>query len=124
MSKRSSQEQLRTNGPGFGMALRVGPSRLWPMSAPLVLVTGVTGYIGGRLVPELLAAGYRVRAMARSPRRLQDREWYDDIEVVEADAGDKEQLAAAMDGVDIGYYLIHSLGTGKRFESRDRRMAL
>jgi uncharacterized protein YbjT (DUF2867 family) len=94
------------------------------MNSPLVLVTGVTGYIGGRLVPELLAAGYRVRAVARNPRRLQDREWYDDIEVVEADAVDKEQLAAAMEGVDVGYYLIHSLGTGERFESRDRRMAL
>lgn len=58
----------------------------------LVLVTGVTGYIGGRLVPESLKAGYRVRAMARNPRRLRDRDWYHDVEVVEADAGDRDQL--------------------------------
>ncbi|HEU4945763.1 MAG TPA: SDR family oxidoreductase [Kribbella sp.] len=91
---------------------------------PLALVTGVTGYIGGRLVPELLAAGYRVRAMARNPRRLRDHDWYDDVEVVEADAADKAQLGTAMEGVDICYYLIHALGTGKRFESRDRHTAL
>jgi uncharacterized protein YbjT (DUF2867 family) len=90
---------------------------------PLVLVTGVTGYIGGRLVPELLAAGYRVRAMARNPRRLEDRDWYDDVEVVEADAADPHQLAEAMAGVDIAYYLIHALATGHRFESRDRHTA-
>jgi uncharacterized protein YbjT (DUF2867 family) len=91
---------------------------------PLVLVTGVTGYIGGRLVPELLAAGFRVRAMARSPRRLQDRHWYDQVEVVEADAGNRHQTEAALEGVDVAYYLIHALGTGRRFESRDRHTAL
>jgi uncharacterized protein YbjT (DUF2867 family) len=93
-------------------------------AAPLALVTGVTGYIGGRLVPELLDAGFRVRAMARNPRRLRDREWFDRVEVVEADATDGEQVHAALDGVDVAYYLLHSLGTGHRFESLDRRMAL
>lgn len=91
--------------------------------APLVLVTGVTGYIGGRLVPELLAAGYRVRAMARRPGRLRDREWYDQVEVVDADASDADQAAAALEGVSVAYYLIHSLGSGRRFESRDRHTA-
>jgi uncharacterized protein YbjT (DUF2867 family) len=90
----------------------------------LALVTGVTGYIGGRLVPELLAAGYRVRALARNPRRLRDRDWYDQVEVAEADASDASELARAMDGVDVAYYLLHSLGTGRSFEARDRRMAL
>jgi uncharacterized protein YbjT (DUF2867 family) len=89
----------------------------------LVLVTGVTGYIGGRLVPELLKAGYRVRAMARNPRRLEGRDWYDDVEVVEADAGDQHQVEAALEGVDVAYYLIHALGTGKKFEARDRHTA-
>ncbi|TCO14322.1 uncharacterized protein YbjT (DUF2867 family) [Kribbella steppae] len=94
------------------------------MNQHLALVTGVTGYIGGRLVPELLEAGFRVRAMARNPRRLRDRTWYDDVEVVEADAGNARQLRAAIDGVDVAYYLIHSLGTGRRFEARDRHNAL
>src|SRR6478735_5837400 len=91
--------------------------------APLVLVTGVTGYIGGRLVPELLAAGYRVRAMARHPERLRDREWRAQVEVVQADASDPAQVREALEGVDVAYYLIHALGTGRRFESRDRHTA-
>jgi uncharacterized protein YbjT (DUF2867 family) len=90
----------------------------------LALVTGVTGYIGGRLVPELLAAGWRVRAFARHPQRLSDRPWFDDIEVVAGDAGDPEALSAALEGTDVAYYLVHSLGTGHRFESTDRHTAL
>ncbi len=90
----------------------------------LALVTGVTGYIGGRLVPELLAAGFRVRALARNPGRLRDRPWFDDVEVVEADASDPEGLARALDGVDVAYYLLHSLGTGRTFEAHDRSLAL
>ncbi|WP_341358576.1 SDR family oxidoreductase [Georgenia sp. M64] len=91
--------------------------------APLALVSGATGYIGGRLVPELLAAGLRVRAMARHPDRLDGRPWREGIEVVAADALDEDALAAAMEGVDVAYYLIHSLGTGATFEERDRRTA-
>ncbi|WP_052436824.1 SDR family oxidoreductase [Georgenia sp. SUBG003] len=92
-------------------------------SGRLALVTGATGYIGGRLVPELLRAGFRVRAMARHPDRLAGRDWFDEVQVVQADAQDPEQLAAAMEGVDVAYYLIHSLGTGPTFEQRDRRTA-
>lgn len=93
-------------------------------TAPLALVTGATGYIGGRLVPELLAAGFRVRAMARHPQNLQGRAWADRVEIVQADAGSAEDLRQAMQGVDVAYYLIHALGTGRRFESTDRRTAL
>jgi uncharacterized protein YbjT (DUF2867 family) len=78
----------------------------------LALVTGVTGYIGGRLVPELVRAGFAVRAMARNPQRLRDRPWYDEVEIAEADAGDADQLRVAMEGVDVAYYLIHALNTG------------
>ncbi len=91
--------------------------------APLALVTGATGYIGGRLVPELLAAGYRVRALARHPDRLEGRDWRDRVEVVKADASSAEDLRAALAGVDVAYYLIHSLGTGSEFERRDRTTA-
>lgn len=92
-------------------------------TTPRVLVTGVTGYIGGRLVPQLLAAGYRVRAMARHPERLADRPWADDVELVEADANDADQLRRAMDDVDVAYYLVHSLGSGSDFEQLDRYTA-
>ena len=95
-----------------------------PERAPLVAVTGVTGYVGGRLVPELLAAGYRVRAVARHPDRLRGRPWFADVETAVADASEAAQIRAALDGVDIAYYLIHSLGTGHTFEARDRHTAL
>ncbi|MBD8080608.1 SDR family oxidoreductase [Cellulosimicrobium arenosum] len=87
-------------------------------------VTGVTGYVGGRLVPELLRAGFEVRALARHPERLAGRDWADEVEAVEADAGDLDQIRSALAGADVAYYLIHSLGTGPTFEARDRRTAL
>ena len=80
------------------------------------LVTGASGYIGGRLVPELLDAGHRVRCMARSARRLRDHPWADRVEIVEADATDPASSRRALEGVDVAYYLIHSMegvgGTG------------
>ena len=87
------------------------------------LVTGATGYIGGRLVPELLDAGHRVRVMTRSPERLRDHPWAGRVEVVRADAGDAGQVAAACAGADVVYYLIHALGTGPEFEATDRHTA-
>jgi len=88
-----------------------------------VLVTGATGYIGGRLVPRLLAEGHTVRAMTRSAGRLRDVPWADQVEVVEADALGGEGLDAAMVGVDVAYYLVHSIGEGEEFEETDRRAA-
>ncbi|MEU6117338.1 SDR family oxidoreductase [Streptomyces sp. NPDC047117] len=87
------------------------------------LVTGATGYIGGRLVPELLKAGHRVRCLARTPGKLRDHPWADSTEVVKGDVTDADSVAAAMDGIDVAYYLVHSLGTGTEFEEKDRRAA-
>jgi len=89
----------------------------------LCLVTGATGYIGGRLVPELLAAGYRVRVMSRTKAKLRDYPWAAEVEIAEADAQDAEAVTAACLGVDVVYYLIHAIGTGKDFEHTDRRTA-
>lgn len=89
----------------------------------LALVTGVTGYIGGRLVPELLAAGFRVRALARRPEVLRDRPWTGDVEVVQADASDRDDVLAALEGVDVAYYLIHAMSAGGQFSAKDRRTA-
>jgi len=107
-----------------GLVPGVGPDGRPRPDAPLVAVTGVTGYVGGRLVPELLAAGYRVRALARHPERLRGRPWFDDVDIVTADASDPDQLRDALRDVDVAYYLIHSLGSGRQFEQRDRRTAL
>lgn len=91
--------------------------------APLCLVTGATGYVGGRLVPELLAAGLRVRVMARTPSKLDGRSWRDDVEVAQADAQDPDAVAAALEGVDVAYYLLHSIGTGDDFGETERAIA-
>ncbi|MEU3655206.1 SDR family oxidoreductase [Streptomyces sp. NPDC032161] len=90
---------------------------------PLCLVTGATGYIGGRLVPGLLDAGHRVRAAVRDPRRLRDHPWADRVEVVAADVRDAGSVRAAMRDVDVAYYLVHALGSGPGFEERDREAA-
>ncbi|MGV9559572.1 SDR family oxidoreductase [Streptomyces sp. NPDC003401] len=87
------------------------------------LVTGATGYIGGRLVPELLAAGHRVRCLARSPQRLRDHPWAGRVEAVRGDVTDAASVAEAMRDVDVAYYLVHALGSGRDFEETDRRAA-
>ncbi|WP_326598195.1 SDR family oxidoreductase [Streptomyces sp. NBC_01803] len=87
------------------------------------LVTGATGYLGGRLVPELLGAGHAVRCMARTPDRLRHRPWADRVETVRGDATDAASVGAALDGVEVAYYLIHAIGSGRDFEDTDRRAA-
>lgn len=89
----------------------------------LVLVTGATGYIGGRLVPRLLQAGFRVRCTVRDATRLQGRPWRDQVQVVTADVLAPDSLQPAMDGVQIAYYLVHSLGSGSDFTHRDLEAA-
>ncbi len=87
-----------------------------------ILVTGATGYIGGRLVPCLLAAGHSVRCLTRSPKRLAAR--FADVEVVARDARDAGEQSSIFAGIDVAYYLIHSLGArGADFETRDRETA-
>lgn len=85
----------------------------------LILVTGATGYIGGRLVPRLLAAGNRVRCLVRDSGRLQGRFWQNEVEIVIGDVFRQDSLVAAMQGVDIAYYLVHSLGGGSNFHQQD-----
>ncbi|MBL3667197.1 SDR family oxidoreductase [Streptomyces sp. M2CJ-2] len=87
------------------------------------LVTGASGYIGGRLVPELLKAGHRVRCLARSPDKLRDHPWAGDVETVRGDVTDADSVAAAMHGIDVAYYLVHALAGGSGFEETDRRAA-
>ena len=89
----------------------------------LILVTGATGYIGGRLVPKLLEAGYRVRCLVRDPSRLQGRAWLNKVEVVKGDALSPEELLEAMRGVSVAYYLIHGMQGGKVNAERDLQVA-
>ena len=87
------------------------------------LVTGATGYIGGRLVPRLLEHGFAVRALARNPDKLAGVPWRDRIEVAKGDLGDAASLEAAFDDVDVVYYLVHSMGFEKDFAAEERRAA-
>jgi uncharacterized protein YbjT (DUF2867 family) len=89
-----------------------------------VLVTGATGYIGGRLVPLLLAAGHEVRCLSRDPARLDAMPWHSRVEVVPGDVLDPGSLSAAMAGCDAAYYLVHSMAGGRGYEERDRRGAV
>lgn len=96
------------------------PPHWWPVRA---LVTGASGYIGGRLVPELLDAGFAVRAGARQVIQLRDAPWADRVEVAHADVLDPGVIRAALEGVDVAYYLVHAIGEGHDFEEMDRRAA-
>ncbi len=87
----------------------------------LVLVAGASGYVGGRLVPELLAAGYRVRCLVRTPAKIAAAPWRAEVEVVEGDAADAG--AAAFEGVTAAYYLVHSIGASPGWIDHDRRVA-
>lgn len=86
------------------------------------LVTGATGYIGGRLAPRLLAEGHQVRCLARKAGRLRDVPWAARAEVAEGDLRKPATLSAAFADVDVAYYLVHSLGQGD-FEAADREAA-
>ena len=90
--------------------------------ARLVLVTGPSGYVGGRLVPALEATGKRVRCLARVPRYLEGR-FAPSTEIVRGDALDRASLNAALRGVQTAYYLIHSMGSRADFRRRDRACA-
>ncbi|EFG75007.1 NAD dependent epimerase/dehydratase family protein [Mycobacterium parascrofulaceum ATCC BAA-614] len=85
------------------------------------LVTGATGYIGARLAPRLLDEGHRVRALARNPAKLEDVPWRQQAEVARGDLGDLDSLVAAFDGIDVVYYLVHSMGTSKDFADEETR---
>ncbi len=89
----------------------------------LILVTGATGYVGGRLVPKLLDSGYRVRCLVRDPSRLQGRSWLKRVEVVQGDALNPADLVDAMKGVSVAYYLMHGKQGGRDSAERDLQAA-
>ncbi|MBM3979911.1 MAG: SDR family oxidoreductase [Planctomycetes bacterium] len=91
-----------------------------------LFVTGATGYVGGRLTPALLAAGHRVRCLAREPRKLDERAWRADsnVQLVTGDMSDVDQLASQLEGCSAAYYLVHSMEvTGAEYAARDRLLA-
>lgn len=93
------------------------------LNSALILVTGATGYIASRLIPRLLEAGYRVRCLARDPRRLGGRAWSRHVEVVRGDVTLPSTLPAALEGVHTAYYLIHNMTYGHGYTSLELESA-
>jgi len=97
-----------------------------PTPQRLIAVTGATGYVGGRLVPRLLEAGYRVRCIVREPRKLKARPWrtHASVEVVQGSLTDVATLTANLKGCFAAYYLVHSMeSSGHDYAERDRTLA-
>ena len=96
------------------------------MTNERVLLTGATGYVGGRLAPRLLDAGYALRCVVRDARKLQNREWatHERAEIVEGDVANTDELAEHMRGCQYAYYLVHSMvAAGGDYAKRDRELA-
>lgn len=88
-----------------------------------ILVTGPTGYIGGRLIPRLLAKGLRVRALARHPENLEGRSWSGGVELFKGDVFHGQGLKEALTGADAAYYLVHSMADTRDFEAFEEASA-
>ncbi len=88
-----------------------------------IAVTGATGYIGGRLVPQLLEAGHTVRVLTRRAESLRDVPWRDDVEVVEGDLSDPDSARTLCQEIDVLYFLVHSMSGGRDFAATDKRCA-
>jgi uncharacterized protein YbjT (DUF2867 family) len=88
-----------------------------------ILLTGATGYVGGRLLAQLVSRGHQVRCLARNPAHLSPRA-PPGVEVVRGDVTDRDSLTAAFSGIDTAYYLVHSLGDASGFEAREHEGAV
>ena len=84
-----------------------------------ILVTGSSGYVGGRLVSKLLKKGYSVRVLVRNPERINDKLWYNEVDVFKGNVLDENSLVGALKDIDVAYYLIHSMEANKDFVKSD-----
>ena len=98
------------------------PNHDFPSDHPKVLVTGASGYVGGRLVPALLADGCEVRCLARTPAKLDDAPWREKVDIVAGSVS--ADLTEALSNVDVAVYLVHSIGQGPDWALTEERDAL
>jgi uncharacterized protein YbjT (DUF2867 family) len=88
-------------------------------SSKLILVTGATGYIASRLIPQLLDRGYRIRVLARQPQRLKNKAWFPQVELAQGDVMEPSTLAPALKDIETAYYLIHNMASGRGYTERE-----
>ncbi|MCF8521609.1 MAG: SDR family oxidoreductase [Candidatus Planktophila sp.] len=93
------------------------------MNSPLYLVTGASGYVGGRLVRTLLENDYRVRVLVRDKYKIIGQPWASQVEICEGNADNPKDLEQALAGVHTVYYLLHSINLGKTFDDIEATMA-
>lgn len=88
-----------------------------------ILVTGASGYIGSRLIPTLIEKGYKIRCLVRDERKIRERSWFRKVEIFRGDVFETASLTKALEGVEVAYYLIHSMSAGKDFHQQDLKAA-
>ena len=93
------------------------------MNLPLYLVTGASGYVGGRLVRTLLENDYQVRVLVRDKYKIIGQPWASQVEICEGDADNPKDLEQALNGVHTAYYLLHSINLGKTFDDIEATIA-
>ncbi len=92
-------------------------------SQRLILVTGASGYVGGRLVRDLNEDKCAVRVLVRDAQKVKDQPWAKDVEIVEGNANSPDDLRRALRGVHTAFYLLHSINAGKNFDEVESAMA-
>ena len=90
----------------------------------VILVAGATGYVAARLIPELLDRGFHVRCLVRSPEKIRHRSWYDRVELCQGDVLDEKSLYSALSDVQVAYYLVHNMSSGKNYRENERTGAM
>ena len=83
-----------------------------------VLITGASGYVGGRLVPELISRDVQVRCLVRTPAKIAGTPWHDSVEIVSGDL--RGPLDVALEGIDVAVYLVHGIGDGPDWAAKER----
>jgi uncharacterized protein YbjT (DUF2867 family) len=85
-----------------------------------ILVTGATGYVGGRLVRNLLEQGYQVRVFVRDEKKVAQYSWANSVEISVGNVSDYQAIRSALDGIDVAFYLLHSINSATQFDQIER----